>query len=223
MPADAEHPYVSRGGLKLAAALDAFALKVKGRVVADLGASVGGFTDCLIQRGAACVWAVDTAYGQLAWRLRQDARVRVLERTNVLHVDPAATVAGFVPCELVVLDLGWTPQAKALPAARRWLTPGGRVLTLVKPQYEPGGARARGGGGRHVLEDAAAQAIVQRALEAMPGLGFRVLADRPSPIRGGGRRRGGAGNLEHLALLEWVGGDGARGDSEGGSESAASR
>ncbi len=114
-------PFVSRGGLKLAAALDAFSIDPTGLTCADLGCSTGGFADCLLQRGAGRVYAMDTAYGALAWKLRQDARVTVLERTNALHFDPWTQIAGFTGCELVTVDLGWTRQVRALAAARRWL------------------------------------------------------------------------------------------------------
>ncbi len=197
-------PYVSRGGLKLAAALDAFDLRVAGRVCADLGCNVGGFTDCLLQRGAARVFAVDTAYGELAWKLRQDPRVTVLERTNALHADPATVPAwqalpGGV--DLVVIDLGWTRQQRAIPAALKWLAPhaDGRIITLIKPHYEAdwqGEARKQ----RRVLSDDEAAAIAQRVLTELPTLGVRVLGHILSPIRGGGSR-GKEGNVEYLAML----------------------
>src|ERR1041384_1734333 len=106
--------YVSRGGLKLAGALDAFNVDVKGWICADLGCNVGGFTDCLLQRGAAKVYAVDTGYGAFAWKLRNDPRVVVMERTNTLYLQPPA-----VGIDLVVIDLGWTRQIHAIPAALR--------------------------------------------------------------------------------------------------------
>ena len=198
-------PYVSRGGLKLAAALEAFNLNVQGKVCADLGCNVGGFTDCLLQRGAAKVFAVDTAYGELAWKLRQDSRVIVLERTNALHAEPAtvptwqALAAGGV--DQVVIDLGWTRQQRAIPAALKWLATHGdaRIITLIKPHYESewqGEARKQ----RRVLSDDEATAIAQRVLAEMPALGVRVLGHIPSPIRGGGSRSK-EGNVEYLAML----------------------
>ncbi len=177
-----ERPFVSRGGLKLAAALDAFALDVASMTCADLGCSTGGFVDCLLQRGAARVYAVDTAYGELAWTLRNDERVVVMERTNALHAEPREA------CGLVTVDLGWTRQDKAVPAALRWLGEGGRIVTLIKPHYESG---------RHRLSDDEAEAVNARVLaETMPGLGVEVLGCAPAPIRGGK-----GGNLEYLALL----------------------
>jgi len=188
-------PFVSRGGLKLDAAFDRFGrtlgLDPAGLVCADLGCSTGGFTDCLLRRGAARVYAVDTAYGELAWRLRQDPRVVVMERTSALHADAPE------PCGLVVIDLGWTRQARAIPAALRWLTPGGtgRVVTLIKPHYESPGALRGGKRGR--LTDDEALAVAQRVVaEDLPALGVRVLGWMVSPIRGGK-----GGNLEYLAVL----------------------
>lgn len=178
-------PYVSRGGLKLAAALEAFGLDIRGWTCADLGCSVGGFTDCLLRHGAVRVFAVDTAYGQLAWTLRQDPRVAVMERTNALHLAPAAAT-----CDLVVVDLGWTRQRLAIPAALRWLKPdpAARIITLIKPHYESG---------RHRLSDSEARSITRRVVESeLPGLGVAVLDCIRSPIPGGK-----GGNIGDLALL----------------------
>lgn len=194
MTADPVHSYVSRGGLKLRHALDHFALEVTGWRCADLGASTGGFTDCLLQAGAAHVVSVDTAYGQFAWKLRNDPRVTLLERSNALHTLPTE------PVSLVVMDLGWTPQRLAVPAALRWLAPGGRVISLVKPHYElDDGERRdllRGG----VMDEASAAAVVERVLTGLEAEGVRVLGSTPSPIEGSkGKSRG---NREWLALLE---------------------
>lgn len=132
-------PYVGKGGLKLQFALEHFNTRVSGLVVADLGCNIGGFTDCLLQEGAAKVYAVDTAYGSLAWKLRTDERVVVCERTNALHWSPPE------PLDFVASDLGWTRQDKSLPAIARMLKPGGEALSLLKPQYEaPKGWLARG-------------------------------------------------------------------------------
>src|SRR5262245_42043324 len=119
MPDKPANPYVSRGGLKLAHALREFNINPTSLTCADLGASTGGFTDCLLQHGAAKVYAIDTAYGQLAWKLRQDPRVVVIERSNALHTEPRE------PVDLVVADLGWTKQSLLIPAALKWLTPAG--------------------------------------------------------------------------------------------------
>ncbi len=185
--------FVSRGGIKLAHALDAFGLDVAGLVCADLGCSTGGFTDCLLKRGAARVHSVDTAYGQLAWRLRQDPRVVVHERTNALHMEPPEQV------ELVVIDLGWTRQNRAIPAAAAWLAERGRIVSLVKPHYEIDRAMLRELGSAGVLPDDEARRIADETIAGLPPLGVRVVASVPSPIRGG---RGGRGNREWLVLLE---------------------
>src|ERR1700761_4113773 len=125
-------PFVSRAGQKLDHALDAFGVGVAGLACADLGCNVGGFVDCLLQRGAAKVYAVDTGYGVLEWKLRKDPRVVVMERTNAMHVDLPE------PVSLVTIDVAWTRQRNILPAAGRILSrePGARVVTLIKPHYE---------------------------------------------------------------------------------------
>ncbi len=192
MSKDQENPFVSRGGLKLAHAMDVFELDVKGMACADLGCSTGGFTDCLLQRGAARVHAVDTAYGELAWKLRQDDRVVVHERSNALHLEPTEAV------DLVVIDLGWTRQTKAIPAGLRWLGGSGQIVSLIKPHYEIERARfdelAVGG----VLPDDEAERITQQVVVAIPDLGLHVSGLVQSPIRGG---KGGKGNLEWLVEL----------------------
>ena len=198
-----DHPYASRGGLKLEAALRAFALDVAGLACADLGCSTGGFTSCLLHHGASKVFAVDTAYGELAWALRQDKRVEVMERSNALHTDPPEAVGRGV--DLVVIDLGWTRQEKALPAALKWLgdNPAGKIITLVKPHYErpsETGGRRKGEKKRPPMpEDEARQvtADVLAAIEADASLGLRVAGLIDSPVAGGK-----GGNLELLALLE---------------------
>lgn len=193
--AEPASPFVSRGGLKLRAALDAFGLDVTGYACADLGCNVGGFTDCLLQRGAARVFAVDTGYGALAWKLRKDPRVVVLERTNALHFDPRK-LPGFEGCDLVTIDLAWTRQSHAVPAARRWLKRGGRIITLIKPHYEADKKLLKGG----VLDPADAERIHQKVLETLPGHGVGVAGHVISPILGGAGK-GKQGNVEYLALL----------------------
>jgi len=184
--------YASRGGLKLEAALSAFGVDVTGFVCADLGCSTGGFTDCLLKHGAARVYAVDTAYGELAWTLRKDPRVVVMERTNALHAEPAAKV------DLVTLDVSWTPTRRVVPAAMRWLGAGGRVIALVKPHYEAKGMGIevpRGG----VLDESAAEEIAERVRASLPEVGARVLGMVRSPVKGGAK---GDGNSEWLVLVE---------------------
>src|SRR5579871_1843402 len=122
--------FVSRAGLKLEFALDAWNIDVRGKICADLGSNVGGFVDCLLQRGAAKVYAVEKGYGVLEWNLRKDPRVAVFERTNAMHVMLPE------PVELVTIDVAWTRQKNILPSAARLLAPGGRIVTLVKPHYE---------------------------------------------------------------------------------------
>lgn len=194
---DPDNPYVSRGGLKLRHALSHFSIDPRGFICADLGCSTGGFTDCLLQAGARRVVSIDTAYGQFAWKLRNDPRVMLRERTNALHATP---IEGGV--DLVVIDLGWTPQRLVVPAAMKWLRPHGRILSLVKPHYElndRGQDLPRGG----VLPPQAADAVLARVLESMPGLGAEVLGVVESPVRGGkaAKRPVGTGNREWLALL----------------------
>jgi 23S rRNA (cytidine1920-2'-O)/16S rRNA (cytidine1409-2'-O)-methyltransferase len=200
MPADPPHPYVSRGGLKLAHALDAFTLDVRGLVCADFGCSTGGFTDVLLRHGAERVVAVDTAYGVLDYRLRTDPRVLVMERTSALHAEPPREVAGRV--DLVVIDAGWTMQRLVLPAAVRWLSPGTasgrakRVVTLVKPHYELDAGEKRSLLRRGVLDDADALRVAARVIERMPERGVEPVAVTKSPIAGSkGTARGNA---------EWV-------------------
>lgn len=192
----AERRFVSRAGEKLDHALETFGLDVAGFTCADFGCNVGGFTDCLLKRGAASVVAIDTGYGVLAWSLRSDDRVTVRERTNALHAEPET------PVDLVVVDLAWTPQRLALPVARNWLAEGGRVVSLIKPHYELQGER------KALLEDGFlppehAEAVLEDVLEEISGLGFDTLGTTRSPLKGGksSRRRGVPGNVEFLALL----------------------
>jgi 23S rRNA (cytidine1920-2'-O)/16S rRNA (cytidine1409-2'-O)-methyltransferase len=191
MSSGPEPHYASRAGLKLHAALAAFGIDPAGLTCADLGCSTGGFTDCLLQHEAKHVYAVDTAYGELAWKLRQDPRVTALERSNALHTEPLAA------CELVTVDLGWTPQRLAIPAAGRWLSddPSARIISLVKPHYEASDL-ARGGRHKGKLDDAQAALIAEQTLQSLEALGYQTLNQISSPIRGGK-----GGNLEFLVLL----------------------
>jgi len=181
--------FVSRAGFKLQHALEIFGVPVEGIDCADFGCNAGGFTDCLLQRGARRVTAIDTGYGMLDWRLRNDSRVDVQERTNALHAPPPS---GGV--DLVVMDLAWTCQRHSVPVALRWLRPNGRIITLIKPHYESQGGE-RKALVKGALPPEVAAAVVARVLGSMPELGAQVLADSPSPVIGGG------GNSEHLALL----------------------
>ncbi|MFI4896506.1 MAG: TlyA family RNA methyltransferase [Phycisphaerales bacterium JB059] len=194
--------YVSRGALKLEHALRTFNLDVTGWIGADLGCSTGGFTDCLLQHGAARVYSVDTAYGELAWKLRQDERVTVMERSNALHTEPHPDTHTTGGVDLVVIDLGWTRQDKAIPAALMWARPGAHIITLIKPHYEADRTDLGEGG---VLDPDRSQAIASRVVEELPAMGVEVLGVTESPVLGGAvkakRKRKGAGNREWLALL----------------------
>jgi 23S rRNA (cytidine1920-2'-O)/16S rRNA (cytidine1409-2'-O)-methyltransferase len=197
-PRTPEERFVSRAGAKLLHALEAFAIDVAGMRCADFGCNVGGFTDCMLQRGAAHVTAIDTGYGALAWKLRQDPRVEVRERTNALHADPPP---GGV--DLVVVDLAWTPQRLAVPAALRWLAPGGRIVTLVKPHYELR-EDEKPWLDRGFLPHERVPGVVARVEATMPSLGARVTGSAQSPLVGGktSRKAGVPGNVEWLVALE---------------------
>ncbi|MEZ4677462.1 MAG: TlyA family RNA methyltransferase [Caldilineaceae bacterium] len=136
-------PYVSRGGTKLEAALNNFALDVAGLTAVDVGASTGGFTDCLLQRGAAHVFAIDVGYGQLAWKLRNDARVEVMERTNIRHL---TQLPGQVVADLAVIDASFISLSLVLPATLRLLKPAAHIVALIKPQFEAGKGQVGKGG-----------------------------------------------------------------------------
>ena len=181
----ASPPFVSRGGEKLDAALARFDVEVKGRAAADVGASTGGFTDCLLQRGASRVYAIDVGYGQLDWGLRNDPRVVVMERTNARHLERLPE-----PVDLVTADASFISLGMIFPAAVGWLKPEGEILALIKPQFEAGRHQVRRGG---VVRD---RSVHRSVLERVVGmadeldLGLRGLV--PSPLRGP------AGNVEFL-------------------------
>jgi 23S rRNA (cytidine1920-2'-O)/16S rRNA (cytidine1409-2'-O)-methyltransferase len=176
----AEHPYVSRGGVKLAGALDAFAMDVRGLACLDVGASTGGFTDCLLQRGAAHVVAVDVGYGQLAHKLRTDPRVTVMERTNARTLT-AEAVGGAK--DLSVVDASFIGIAKLADALARCTRPGGELLALVKPQFEAG--REEVSRGKGVVKDPAARAqAIASAVASLGAAGFDVLGEVDAVIEG---------------------------------------
>jgi 23S rRNA (cytidine1920-2'-O)/16S rRNA (cytidine1409-2'-O)-methyltransferase len=180
--------YVSRGGHKLAKALEQFAIAVENRVAADVGASTGGFTDCLLQRGARRVYAIDVGYGQLAWTLRQDARVVVLERTNARYLEALPEQVS-----LVVMDVSFISIHHILPQVRRWLTPQGEVVALIKPQFEAG--RRSVGKGGVVRDHAVHRQVLHQVLQRARDEGWALLGLTPSPITGP------KGNVEFLAWL----------------------
>ena len=184
-------PFVSRGGLKLEKALDVFQIDVRGRDCIDCGASTGGFTDCLLQRGARQVWAVDVGYGQLDWRLRQDDRVIVMERTNVRYLKRSDL--GGTP-SLAVIDLSFISLNLVLPTVYHLLTATGEALCLVKPQFEAGKEQV---GKKGVVKDPAVHRwVLERFLEDAQGIGFGVLALDYSPVKGP------QGNIEYLGYLK---------------------
>ena len=192
---DAADKFVSRGGHKLEHALEHFQLNVKGLIAIDLGASTGGFTDCLLQRDAEKVFAVDVGQGQLAWKLRQDPRVVVMEKTNARHLKPEHFPA---PADLIVADCSFISLKKILPAAIPLVRSGGKIVALIKPQFEAG--KAEVDKGRGVITDAAVHERVLRELQefvaAQAGVCWCGVVQ--SPLLGP------AGNKEFLTLIEKV-------------------
>jgi 23S rRNA (cytidine1920-2'-O)/16S rRNA (cytidine1409-2'-O)-methyltransferase len=193
---DAGEKYVSRGGHKLEHALTYFQLNAAGLVALDVGASTGGFTDCLLQHCAAKVFAIDVGQGQLAWKLRRDKRVAVMEKTNARHLTVEQFPQPFVPADLAVIDCSFISLRKILPAVVPLLKSDGKIIALIKPQFEAGKVEADKG--RGVIRDAS---IHERVLEelrefvsAQAGLCWRDVVE--SPLLGP------AGNKEFLALIE---------------------
>nr|HID13674.1 TlyA family RNA methyltransferase [Anaerolineae bacterium] len=178
--------FVSRGGEKLEAALMRFGLDVAGVVAADVGASTGGFTDCLLQHGACRVYAIDVGYGQLDWRLRNDHRVVVMERTNARYLESLPE-----PVDLVTADVSFISLGLILPAVVRWLKPGGQVVALIKPQFEAGRREVRKGG--VVRDPEVHHRVLERVLGTAAELGLGLRGLMVSPLRGP------AGNVEFLA------------------------
>lgn len=172
-------PYVSRGGLKLAAALQRYAIDVRGAVCLDVGASTGGFTDCLLQKGAARVYALDVGYNQLAWSIRQDPRVVVIERCNIRLADDSV-----IPerCDAIVIDVSFISLRLVLPKVLRFARPGSRLVALVKPQFEVGPQAL----GKHgvVRDEAARQGALDDMVAEARALGLADIVTMPSPIVG---------------------------------------
>jgi 23S rRNA (cytidine1920-2'-O)/16S rRNA (cytidine1409-2'-O)-methyltransferase len=183
-------PYVSRGGLKLAAGLDHFHLQPTGMVCADVGASTGGFTDCLLQKGARKVYALDVGYGQLAWKLRQDPRVVVMERTNVRHLKPGDLPE---PIDLAVIDASFISLKLLLPPILPLFRGPVIILALIKPQFEVG--RGQVGKGGVVKNPALHQRVIDELREFATAIGLESCEPLPSPILGP------KGNQEFLILL----------------------
>ena len=188
--------FVSRGGHKLEHALQHFQLDVSAQTAADLGASTGGFTDCLLQAGTAKVYAVDVGHGQLAWKLRQDHRVVVMEKTNARNLTPARMPPPFNPVDLIVIDCSFISLRKILPPAVALLRAAGKIVALIKPQFEAGKAEADKGAG--VITDSAIHERVLRELNEFvsgePSLRWCGVTE--SPLLGP------AGNKEFLVLIE---------------------
>lgn len=175
----ADIPFVSRGGLKLDAALSHWGIDVRGLVAVDIGASTGGFTDCLLQRGALRVFAIDVGYGQLAWKLRQDPRVKLFERVNIRTFDPRSLPQ---PADLAVIDVSFISLHLVLRNAINLVHPCGIIIALVKPQFEVGKGKVGKGG---VVRDAAQQEVVVQAIRlAGEDLGLICRGDFASPILG---------------------------------------
>jgi 23S rRNA (cytidine1920-2'-O)/16S rRNA (cytidine1409-2'-O)-methyltransferase len=183
-----EHmPYVSRGGLKLEKALAEFKVDMREKACLDVGASTGGFTDCLLQHGAKKVYAVDVGYGQMAWKIRQDPRVVVIERTNIREMD-----AALIPekIDIAVIDVSFISLEKVLPPVLGFLKPGAGIIALIKPQFEVGQGQVGKGG--IVRDEAARTAAVEKVRTGFKNTGLDVRGIIPSPITGRD------GNVEYL-------------------------
>ncbi len=177
-----DHPYVGRGGVKLAHALDAFGIDPVGAIALDVGASTGGFTDVLLQRGAVHVVALDVGHGQIDWKLRNDARVTVIERVNARTLTGDQLPPSFRRFGVITMDLSFISLAPVLPAVAPLLEPGAPLVALVKPQFEAGRAEVRKGG---IVSDPAVQArVVEQVAAAADTLGLRRIASIESPITG---------------------------------------
>lgn len=183
--------YVSRGGLKLEKAMASFPITLTGAVCGDIGASTGGFTDCMLQNGAAKVYAVDVGYGQLAWSLRSDPRVVTMERTNARSLTQEMFPE---PMDMAVMDLSFISVRLVLPAVRELLRPGAPAVCLIKPQFEAGREDV---GKKGVVRDSAVhERVLREFLDFAPGAGYTVMGLDFSPVRGP------EGNIEYLAYLK---------------------
>ncbi|MDO8570951.1 MAG: SAM-dependent methyltransferase [Candidatus Daviesbacteria bacterium] len=214
---DKNHQFVSRGGIKLQAAIENFKLKIANLTALDVGSSTGGFVDCLLQNGAGKVYSVDTCYGELAWKLRNDPKVVVMERTNILHLDhlPERVIARSPPAggrrsnlvwvnkiatlplvarndkeqlDLITIDAGWTKLELVLPVVKKFLKPNGIIIALLKPQYEADKKDLRKG----ILLPEKAEEVKDQVLGRIKNLKFKIKNYIESPILGGG------GNKEFL-------------------------
>jgi 23S rRNA (cytidine1920-2'-O)/16S rRNA (cytidine1409-2'-O)-methyltransferase len=188
-------PYVSRGGLKLEKALKVFDIDVKNKVMIDIGSSTGGFTDCALQNGAKSSYAIDVGYNQLAWKLRQDERVEVMERTNFRYVTPA-DLPGEMP-SFASIDVSFISLALILPVLRTLLVPGGDCIALIKPQFEAGKDQV---GKKGIVRDPKVHhAVIEKIMDLAVFEGYDIHGLSYSPITGGD------GNIEFLIHLRWTG------------------
>lgn len=178
--------FVSRGGIKLQAAIDSFKVNVHHQVVLDVGSSTGGFVDCLLQNGAAKIYALDTAYGEFAWKLRNDPRVVVMERTNILHLSKLPELV-----DIITIDAGWTKLELILPVVKKFLKPNGIIIALLKPHYQAEKKDLVKG----VLTKEIAEQVQRQVIQQIEQLGFKILDSIDSPILGG------AGNHEYLLKI----------------------
>ena len=184
-------PYVSRGGLKLEKAIKEFGVSLQGKVAADIGASTGGFTDCMLQNGAIKVFAIDVGYGQLAWSLRTDERVVNMERTNVRNVTPEQLGQ---PVDLASIDVAFISLEKVLPAVKAMLQPAGEIVALIKPQFEAG--REKVGKNGVVRDPATHREVLHNAMGYAAANGFKVCGLDFSPVKGP------EGNIEYLMFVQ---------------------
>lgn len=191
-------PYVSRGGLKLEKALQVFDVDVDGKVMIDIGASTGGFTDCALQNGAKMSYALDVGYNQLAWKLRQDERVVVMERTNFRYVTPA-DLQGEMP-SFASIDVSFISLSLILPVLKTLLVPGGDCVALIKPQFEAGKDQV---GKKGIVRDSAVhKMVIEKIMTLASKEGYHIAGLSYSPITGGD------GNIEFLIHLKWPGQEG---------------
>ena len=176
---EADIPYVSRGGLKLEEALKSFKIKVDGLVCLDVGTSTGGFTDCLLQHGATCIFAVDVGYGQIDWKLRQDPRVVIIERTNIRNIS-SDTLPQLV--DLVTIDVSFISLKIVVPSVIKFLKQNSRIIALIKPQFEVG--KGKVGKGGVVRDSALHNEVIKDLTEFFTKTGLKCESVIPSPILG---------------------------------------
>jgi 23S rRNA (cytidine1920-2'-O)/16S rRNA (cytidine1409-2'-O)-methyltransferase len=185
-------PYVSRGGLKLEAALKGFNINVRDKIAMDIGASTGGFTDCLLQHGIKKVYAIDVGYGQLAWKLRNNPKVILLEKTNFRYLEKN-TIKDKI--DIATIDVSFISLLKVIPKIREFLKPSGEVLALIKPQFEVG--RKEIGKGGVVRDNAKRQEVVNKIVSEVTNMGFEVKGIITSPLLGP------KGNIEYFIHLKY--------------------